>query len=183
MRIIAGKYRHRLLIWPEDNKNIRPTKDRIRESIFGALGNIENYCCLDLYSGSGAMGIEAISRGASKVIFNDINQIALKTTRDNLKNLNIDSSIGVVLDLEDVKAIDKLSNENYKFDLIFLDPPYKEGKYEDILYLLKEKELLSEKAIIVIESNKDIKVDENEFSKIRNYKYGEIRIKIMWRKL
>ena len=69
MRVIAGKYRHRLLKWPEDVAHIRPTKDRIREAIFGALGNIDGFVCLDLYAGSGAMGIEALSRGASKSIF------------------------------------------------------------------------------------------------------------------
>ena len=72
MRVIAGIYRHRLLKWPDDVKHIRPTKDRIREAIFGALGDINGYTVLDLYAGSGAMGIEAISRGASKAIFVDI---------------------------------------------------------------------------------------------------------------
>ena len=86
MRVIAGKYRHRILKWPDDAAHIRPTKDRIRESIFGALGNIEGKICLDLYSGSGAMGIEALSRGALKAIFVDINPIALNTTKDNLKS-------------------------------------------------------------------------------------------------
>ena len=183
MRVIAGKYRHRILKWPDDAAHIRPTKDRIRESIFGALGNIEGKICLDLYSGSGAMGIEALSRGALRAIFVDINPIALNTTKDNLKSLGISNNEGIVMALEDVKAIEKLHNDGYKFDIVILDPPYKEGKYSDIIYLLKENDLLSDNGIIVIESDHEIALDETEFEKVRNYKYGEIRVKIMWRKL
>lgn len=183
MRVIAGKYRHRILKWPDDAKHIRPTKDRIREAIFGALGNIKDKVVLDLYSGSGAMGIEALSRGASKSVFVDINQVALDTTKDNLKSLGISSFEATVLALEDIKAIEKLHNDGYKFDIIILDPPYKEGKYSDIIYLLKEKDLISERGIIVIESDHEISLNEEEFEKVRNYKYGEIRVKILWRKL
>lgn len=183
MRVIAGKYRHRILLWPDDAKHIRPTKDRIREAIFGALGNIEGKCVLDLYSGSGAMGIEAISRGAYKSIFVDINQVALDTTKYNLKTLGISNSEAIVIALEDVKAIEKLAKDNYKFDLIILDPPYKEGKYSDIIYLLKEKDLISDDGIIVIESDHQIELETSEYQKVRDYKYGEIRVKILWRKL
>ena len=181
MRVIAGKYRHRILIWPDDAKHIRPTKDRIREAIFGALGNIEGKVALDLYSGSGAMGIEALSRGASKSVFVDFNQVALDTTKQNLKSLGITTYEATVLALEDIKAIDKLASEQYKFDLIILDPPYKEGKYSDIIYLLKEKELISDNGIIVIESDHQIELDTSEYQKMRDYKYGEIRVKILWR--
>ena len=180
MRVIAGKYRHRILTWPDDNR-IRPTKDRIREAIFGALGNIEGKYVLDLYSGSGAMGIEALSRGALKSVFVDINPVALDTTKENLKSLGISSLEGMVLALEDVKAIERLHNEQYKFDLIILDPPYKEGKYADIIYLLKENELISDNGIIVIESDHSIELDTSEYQKVRDYKYGDIRVKILWR--
>ncbi len=183
MRVIAGKYRHRILKWPDDAAHIRPTKDRIREAIFGALNNIEGKYVLDLYSGSGAMGIEALSRGAAKSVFVDINQIALDTTKDNLKSLGISSLEATVLALEDVKAIEKLHRDGYKFDLIILDPPYKEGKYTDIIYLLKENDLISDNGIIVIESDHQIELDTSEYQKVRDYKYGEIRVKIMWRQL
>ena len=183
MRVIAGKYRHRILKWPDDVKNIRPTKDRIREAIFGALGNIDGEVDLDLYSGSGAMGIEALSRGASKAVFIDINPIALSTTKDNLKSLNVPNNDYLVLALEDIKAIEKLHKDNYQFDLVILDPPYKEGKYQDIIYLLKDNNLLSEKAIIVTECDREIDLPIEEFEKVRNYKYGEIKVNILWRKL
>ncbi len=183
MRVIAGKYRHRILKWPDDVQHIRPTKDRIREAIFGALGNIEGKTCLDLYSGSGAMGIEALSRGVSKAIFVDINQVALNTTKENIKSLCIPSYEAIVLALEDVKAIEKLQYDGYKFDLIILDPPYKEGKYSDIIYLLKENDLISENGIIVIESDHQIELDTSDYQRVRDYKYGEIRVKILWRQL
>ena len=181
MRVIAGKYRHRILKWPDDASHIRPTKDRIREAIFGALGNIEGKSCLDLYSGSGAMGIEALSRGASKAIFVDINPLALKITKENITSLSIPNYEYAIIALEDIKAIEKLHNDGYKFDLIILDPPYKEGKYHDIIYLLKENDLLSDNAIIVIESDHEVANEESDFTKIRDYKYGDIRVKICWR--
>ena len=113
----------------------------------------------------------------------DINQIALDITRDNIKSLGISSQEAHVIALEDVKAIERLHNEHYKFDLVILDPPYKEGKYSDIIYLLKEKELLSEKCIIVTECDRDICLNEKEFAKVRDYKYGDIRVKILWRRI
>lgn len=181
MRVIAGIYRHRLLKWPDDVKHIRPTKDRIREAIFGALGDINSFTCLDLYSGSGAMGIEAISRGASKAIFVDISPVALSVTKENLKSLGIPSQVASVYALEDKQAIKKLSEEGYQFDLIILDPPYQEGKYEEIIYLLKHNKLLKEHCIIVTECDHDITLPIEDFSKVRNYKYGEIRVNILWR--
>ena len=107
--------------------------------------------------------------------------MALDTTKHNLKSLGISSQEATVLALEDVKAIERLSNEQYKFDLIILDPPYKEGKYYDIIYLLKEKDLVSDNGIIVIESDHQIELDTSEYQKVRDYKYGEIRVKILWR--
>ena len=80
MRVIAGVYRHRLLKYPENRLDIRPTKDRIREAFFSSLGDISGKTFLDLYAGSGSMGIEAISRGASKSYFVDNNLLSLKMT-------------------------------------------------------------------------------------------------------
>ena len=78
MRVIGGEYRHRKLVYPENNKDIRPTKDRIREAFFSIVGNIEGKTFLDLYAGCGSMGIEAISRGAIKSVFVDISNESLK---------------------------------------------------------------------------------------------------------
>ena len=181
MRVIAGKYRHRLLSWPDDVNHIRPTKDRVREAIFGALGNIDNFVCLDLYAGSGAMGIEALSRGAVKSIFVDINQVALNTVKKNLDSLSIPQQDYEIIALDDVSAINRLAKQHYNFDLVILDPPYEEGKYTDIIYLLKENELLADNAIIVVEYDKDVELPTSEFQRFRNYKYGDIKVTILWR--
>lgn len=179
MRIVGGIYRRRLITYPDDAEHIRPTKDRIREAIFSALGDLSNLKGLDLYSGSGAMGIEGLSRGCRFMTFVDQNKIAIKTTKGNLKSLNITNA--EVIFKKDTDSINDFINKKEKFDILFLDPPYKEGKYEEVISLFIKNDLLSEHAIIVIESDHDVKVDEQYFSRRRDYKYGEIKVAILWR--
>ena len=179
MRIVGGIYRHRLITYPDDAKHIRPTKDRIREAIFSALGDINGYRGLDLYSGSGAMGIEALSRGCSFVSFVDINKIAIKTTTDNLNSLQIKNA--EVLFMKDEEAINLFAKRKDQFDIVFLDPPYKEGQYEHIINLLLNNDLLSNRAIIVTECDHDIVVDSSLYNNKRDYKYGEIQVSILRR--
>ena len=178
MRIVGGKYRHRIIIYPDDATHTRPTKDRVREAIFSAIGDISNARVLDLYAGSGAMGIEALSRGASHCTFVDISPIAIKTIKENLNNLKIDNNEYEVIKNKDISAIESFKN---KFDLIILDPPYEEGQYELIVNLLKEKDLLNEHAIIVMEANRSIKLENIDYIKNKEYHYGEINVFIYWR--
>ena len=177
MRIVAGKYRHRLLVFPEDN-NIRPTKDRIREALFSSLGNINNYQVLDLYAGSGAMGIEAISRGASHCYFVDINKVALKTIKDNIANLQIDNA--TILNKKDVEALEYFAHNNIKFDLIILDPPYKEGKYNEVITYIINNDLLIKGGVIVTECNYEIDLSNINYQRIKKHSYGEIKINILY---
>ncbi len=179
MRVVGGIYRHRLIEFPDDAKHIRPTKDRIREAIFSALGDLSGYKGLDLYSGSGAMGIEALSRGCSFMTFVDVNKLAIETTKKNISSLKITNV--EILFQDDMSAIDRFIKERRVFDIVFLDPPYKEGKYEELVDLFLKNDLLSEHGIIVMESDRDIKVDESLFTKVRYYKYGEIKVMILWR--
>lgn len=179
MRIVGGIYKRRLITYPDDVEHIRPTKDRIREAIFSALGDLSEMKGLDLYSGSGAMGIEGLSRGCSFMTFVDQNKIAIETTKNNIKSLGINNA--EVLFMKDVDAINLFINKKEKFDIVFLDPPYKLGKYEEIISLFIKNELLSEHAIIVIESDHDVNLDNDYFSRRRDYKYGEIKISILWR--
>ena len=83
--------------------------------------------------------------------------------------------------MEDIAALEKFKQEKKRFDVIFLDPPYKLGKYEEVVDKLFKNELLSENAIIIIESDHDINVDESLFNRRRDYKYGEIKVSILWR--
>jgi len=181
MRVVAGKYKRRILSWPDDVSKIRPTKDRIREAVFSAIGDITDSVVLDLYAGSGAMGIEALSREAKSCYFVDINSVALKTIKSNLSSLNIPNNEGIILGKSDFNALEELSLQNVKFDLVILDPPYDEGRYEDIINILFKDSLLNEHAIIVCESNRDINLEKFEFKKIKDYKYGEIKVTILWR--
>ena len=179
MRVIGGIYRHRILSWPDDAKHIRPTKDRIRESIFSALGPLDGYKALDLYSGSGAMGIEALSRGCSFATFVDCNKVALDTTKGNLNSLGINNAR--VIAKRDTDAIASFIENKEVFDILFLDPPYKEGRYEEIIKTFIENNLLSAHAIIVTESNRDIDIPDNTFNKRKDYQYGEVKVIILWR--
>ena len=178
MRIVGGKYRHRLIVYPDDATHTRPTKDRVREAIFSAVGDISNYNVLDLYAGSGAMGIEALSRGASHCVFVDNSVIAIKTIKENVTNLKIPNEEYEIIKNRDLVVLDLLKQ---KFDLIILDPPYEEGQYEMIVDLLKEKDLLSENAIIVMEANRPIILENIDYKKNKEYHYGEIMVFIYWR--
>lgn len=180
MRIVGGKYRSLKINWPEDNVHIRPTKDRIRESIFSIINkDIDNSYVLDLYSGSGSMGLEALSRGAKFACFVDNNKVAIKTTKENISSLKIKEDEYLFLAMDDLDALTYLSNHQYKFNIVFLDPPYAEGKYENIINLLLEKSLLYQESIIVIECNRNIDIDENIYIKRKDYKYGKVQVIVL----
>ena len=181
MRIVGGKYRHRLIIYPDDMEHTRPTKDRIREAIFSALGDISNTQALDLYAGSGAMGLEALSRGSTKCAFVDISPIAIKTIKGNLDNLKITPEEYILIKEKDINALERFKTLNQKFDLVFLDPPYEQGQYQQMVDMLINKGLLNEHAVIVIEANKDVNLENIEYQKKKDYHYGEIKVFIYWR--
>ncbi len=181
MRIVGGKYRHRLISFPDDMAHIRPTKDRIREAVFSALGDINGYRVLDLYAGSGAMGIEALSRGASHATFVDVSALAIKTIKDNITSLKIDPSEYEIIKNRDLVAIESFKQRGLKFDLVILDPPYEQGEYEKIVELLCNNSLLSDNAIIVMEANRPITLENIDYQKNKEYHYGEITVFIYWR--
>lgn len=173
MRVIGGIYRHRKLVYPENDKNIRPTKDRIREALFSILGDLSGKTFLDLYAGSGSIGIEAISRGASLSVFVDHSESALKYVRENIKSLQLNDYSEVILST-DFGALKLLSDKGYQFDIIYLDPPYKSGQYEDILSFIYNTNLLKENGLIVSESNRTIEINPLCYQKVKEYHYGEI---------
>ena len=181
MRIVGGKYRHRLIIYPDDANQTRPTKDRVREAIFSALGDITNKRVLDLYAGSGAMGLEALSRGAIHATFVDVSFNAIKVIKDNIANLKIDKNEYEIIKDKDINALESFKNRNIKFDLVILDPPYNEGKYEQIVDILINDNLLNDNAIIVMEANRSIKLENIDYQKNKEYHYGEIMVFIYWR--
>ena len=181
MRIVGGKYRHRIINFPDDMAHTRPTKDRIREAVFSALGDIDGYRALDLYAGSGAMGIEALSRGASHCTFVDISALAIKVIKDNLQSLNVPKEDYEIIKNRDISAIESFKEKGQQFDLVILDPPYEEGQYELIVKQLNDNNLLSEHAIIVMEANRSIILENIDYIKNKEYHYGEIMVFIYWR--
>lgn len=148
MQVITGKYRARRLE-SLDTDGTRPTLARVKESIFSMIDyKIAGSVVLDLFAGSGAMGIEAISRGADKVFFVDNNPKARAVLTRNLKNVNepFDIFIGDYLD-----ALNNFKRQNLKFNLVFLDPPYASNFGELALSFLYKNGLLNNGALVVFE--------------------------------
>lgn len=169
MRIISGKYKGRN-IKGYDIDGTRPTMDRVKESLFGIIQNyIPNSVCLDLFAGSGSLGIEAISNGAKVCYFNDSNKEMIKILNENLKG--IDNSI--VFN----KEYDKFLNEiDEKFDVIFLDPPYKMNLISSSIDIIIKRNLLKEDGIIICEY--ETEEIECNLKLIKEKKYGSKKIRI-----
>ena len=164
IRIVSGKYRHLILKQPNVTST-RPTMDKVREALMSSLGFfIQNRTVLDLFAGSGALGLEALSRGAKKCVFVDNNFEAIKTIKENIKSLKIEEETEVIKN----EYMSYLQNSNEIFSLVFLDPPYKEkDSYEKVIsYLLKEQRL-SKDGIIVLESDFPFE-DDDRFTKTKH---------------
>src|SRR5690606_10623434 len=172
MRIISGIHRSRI-IKMVPSEETRETSDKVRGAIFNSLGDqVQDAYVLDLFAGSGAYGLEAISRGAKKCMFNDSKLHAINTILENIKNLKVESQ-SEVLKLDYLKAVEKLIKEEHKFDIIFLDPPYKKVDLESLIMNLLN--VLNEEATIIVETHKDVSLQVNKLIgfKIREPKvYG-----------
>ena len=177
MRVIAGNLRHRRLVYPENDPAIRPTKDRIREAFFSSLGDITDKVFLDLCAGCGAMGIEAISRGASFSYFVDNNQKSLSYIKENIKNLQITN--GAIIYKDVLESLEYFKENNIKFDVIYFDPPYEYSKYEEVLYYIYQYDLLNKGAVVAYESNHEIKTNPLWYTKKKEYHYGEISVTVL----
>jgi len=148
MQIITGKYKGRKLVSLETEKT-RPTLARVKESIFAMIQrDIRNSIVLDLFAGSGAMGIEAISEGAEKVYFVDNNLDAKKILDKNLTNVKENFEINI---LDYIQALKTFNERKIQFNLVFLDPPYDSNFGEKAICLLRDLKLLKKDAIIVLE--------------------------------
>lgn len=175
MRIISGKYKGKKL----DGYNIdgtRPTMDRVKESLFAIIQNkLKNSICLDLFAGSGSLGFEAISNGAKECYFVDNNNIVIKTLKKNVSELKIDNAVIILDDYE--KVLDKFYKDGKKFDIIFLDPPYKLNLINNCLNIIKKLDLLNNNGIIICEYETEV-IDYLDFELIKDKKYGSKKIKI-----
>ena len=159
MRIIAGKFKNKKIIQPVD-QTTRPLKDLTKESIFNIIEHsplikiqIENSNILDLFSGSGSFGLECISRGACKIIFCESYKPVLNILKKNINNLNCEDNTQV-FDSDIFKILKNKESFKEKFDIIFLDPPFKEKKIYEILDVIKNTNLLKKDGIIILHRNK-----------------------------
>ena len=150
MRIIAGTARGRQFDAPV-GKDTRPTLDRVKESLFGSIQfDIPDSRVLDLFSGSGNLGLEAASRGAKRVVCNDYNRACAELIAANAKKLNLDSIVQVVCK-EYINCLADLQKSGEQFDLIFLDPPYLEGAAEVAIDTIFSLGLLTENGRVILE--------------------------------
>ena len=170
MRIIAGQYRSRILKSLK-GLELRPTSDYLRETLFNVLGpSIEDSRFLDLYAGTGAVGMEAISRGAEEAVFVENHAPAVKLIRENLSLLKIESGAEVI-SANVAAALQKLARwPQQPFDFVFLDPPYVlEQEYETALSVLGDSELISPDSIVIAEHRKTLDLAES-YGALRRYR-------------
>lgn len=145
MRVIAGKYRGRTLVAPK--QDVRPTLDRMKETLFNILNfKLQHSVVLDLFSGSGQLGIECLSRGADRAVLCDNNRDSIATIKYNLDKLGVTDA---EIFFGDYKRC--ITSANIKFDLIFVDPPYRSGYYIEALQGICLHNLLTDNGIIVCE--------------------------------
>ena len=181
MRVNSGKYKGKVLKG-YTLKGTRPTMDRVKESLFASIQDkVGNSVCLDLFAGSGNLGIEALSMGAREVIFVDKDYLASKTIKSNLDSLNDNNLNTTILTMDYLKALEKLYPK--KFDIIFLDPPYKTDYLKKALEKIEKLSLLKEEALVVLESDDLEKLTYSDYYKeVKTKKYGDKYIRILIKK-
>ncbi len=182
MRIIGGNFKSKKLFLPKD-KNTRPLKDLVKESIFNLIQHskkinldIENSLVLDLFSGTGSFGIECISRGAKKVVFFENYPDAVKVLEKNLRLLKNTENYEIY-DKNFFHFFSSSKNFDLKFNIIFIDPPYKETKINEIIKIIFEKKLLAQNGILIVHRHKkdNIKIT-NTLNILEDRTYGISKI-------
>ncbi len=158
MRVIAGSAR-RLLLKTVPGMDTRPTTDRIKETLFNMLQTeIPGCYFLDLFSGSGAIGIEALSRGADKAVFIENNPDAVNCIRENLASTRLEEN-ALVMGNDVIAGLKRLEGHNYRFDVVFMDPPYHQGLEQKVLEYLAASPMVTEDTLIIMEAALDTDFD------------------------
>ena len=178
MKIISGKYKGRNLLG-HDLEGTRPTMDRVKESLFAMIQDyLEDSIVLDLFSGSGNLGIEALSNNAKESYLVDNNRKAVKIINQNIDNIGIKNV--KVINMDYKKALDYFNKNNIKFNIIFLDPPYDTDYIEQSIELIDKYNLLDNEGIIVCESNNiNRMIYPKEYKVVKSKKYGDKYIEII----
>ena len=181
MRIIAGTFRGKKIIEPKDTLT-RPLKDLTKESIFNILNhsnkfeiNLKNSNILGLFSGVGSFGIECLSRGAKQVVFAEKYNVVLPILKKNLQSLKLIENFEIIE--KDIYDINFFKSLNIKFDVIFMDPPYKDKNLDLLLNNIKNENILNEKGVLVVHRHKNEKdLIPGKLKVIEEKKYGLSKI-------
>lgn len=178
MRIISGVARGTRLLTLEGTET-RPTLDRVKEPLFSIIQmHVKDARVLDLFAGSGALGLEALSRGAKSTVFTDISEKAINVINQNIQKIKLEDN-AVILNQSYKETLKQMSSQNQQFDIIFLDPPYASGLLQNAMQEISDYKLLAENGIIVVETDM-----ESELQKIQNIgfhikdirKYGRVML-------
>lgn len=176
MRVITGTCRGRRLLEPV-GRDVRPTTDQVKEAMFNIVQfHVEGANVLDLFAGTGQLGIEALSRGAKSCTFVDASRDSIRLTEENLRRCDLKARVLCCDSLSFLKT-------GEKFDLIFLDPPYGTGLDGKAMEGVKEFDILSKGGIMICETRSDADLPEfpAEFGSVRTYRYGKIKLTVVTR--
>lgn len=182
MRIITGTAKGIKLKAPK-GLDVRPTADRVKGSIFNILANMEaptgrnailGAKVLDLFAGTGNLGLEALSRGAAQALFVDQSLVSLATTKENINHANL-NMLAEVQRGDSLKIVDKLNQGKRSFTLVFIDPPYNQGLVNAVLQKIDTTDIVEHGGIIVVEHSKheQLNMDWQYLQLVRNEQYGE----------
>lgn len=177
MRIVAGSARGRPLKGPK-GPGIRPTADRVRETLFNVLGQyLEGGCVLDLFAGTGALAFEALSRGAERAVLVDSGREALGLIRENAAALGFEARAEVIAS-DALRAVDRLGGEGRRFALVFADPPYAKKAIAELLQGIDRADLLEADGTVILEHGKHEPVPEREgrLAQVDQRAFGETRV-------
>ena len=180
MRVIAGIYKGRKLEAPLD-MSVRPTTDKVKEALFDIImADVPGAVFCDLFAGSGAIGIEALSRGAEKCWFCDADRMSIRLVKANLRTCGIGDEARIVTG-DYKKTLRKITD---KVDIFFIDPPYESGVYESCLSQIEILDLLTDDGIIITEhdSRTEIAEETDTFEKVRDHRYGKTVLSVYRKK-
>ena len=175
MRVISGSARG-LRLSTIDSLDTRPTLDRVKEAIFSILiPYIPSGCCLDLFAGSGGLGIEALSRGVESAVFVDANPKCISVIEQNVQKARFTQRCSIVR--SDFSSYLRCCKQG--FDIIFLDPPYNMGRLDEILTLINENSVLNKEGIILLEADEGTEVYHPDFVVLKQKKYGRVNVYVL----
>jgi 16S rRNA (guanine966-N2)-methyltransferase len=171
VRIIGGELRSRVISFP-DAAGLRPTPDRVRETLFNWLGQtLYGRTCLDLFAGSGALGLEAASRGAERVVMVEIDRAALRALQDNVKKLGCAN-----VSVQEQDGLEFVLRDANRYDVIFLDPPFQKDYLPKLLEILPKR--LNENGVVYVESGAAIDVPP-PWQTVKSGKAGQVHYQLL----